>query len=88
MSCCAVYPQVLVNVTVPHIGGVKERIMESEILWTEVRREEDSLAGEGRILVRPSGTEPLIRVMVEAKTMEIAQDVADRLANSIKSLKI
>ena len=88
LSCCAVYPQVLVNVTVPHTGGVKERIMESEILWAEVRREEDSLAGEGRILVRPSGTEPLIRVMVEAKTMEIAQDVADRLANSIKSLKI
>lgn len=88
VSCCAVYPQVLVNVTVPHTGGIKERIMESEVLWADVRREEDALAGEGRILVRPSGTEPLIRVMVEAKTMEIAQDVADRLANSIKSLKI
>lgn len=40
------------------------------------------------MLVRPSGTEALIRVMVEAKTEEIASDVAQRLVNFIKSLKI
>jgi phosphoglucosamine mutase len=61
--------------------------MQSETLWADVRREEDALAGAGRILVRPSGTEALIRVMVEAKTLEIANEVAQKLVNSINSLK-
>ena len=87
VSCCPVYPQVLINVEVPHSGGIKEKIMQSEVLWADVRREEESLAGAGRILVRPSGTEALIRVMVEAKTLEIANEVAQKLVNSINSLK-
>ena len=87
-SCCATYPQVLVNVEVPHSGGVKEKIMASDALKAAVKQEEDALGGEGRVLVRPSGTEALIRVMVEAKTQEIASDVAQRLVNFIKSLKI
>ncbi len=56
------------NVEVPHSGGVKEAIMASPALAEAVKREEDALAGAGRVLVRPSGTEALIRVMVEAKT--------------------
>ena len=87
-SCCAVYPQVLVNVEVPHSGGVKEKIMASQVLADAVREEEKALGGSGRVLVRASGTEALIRVMVEAKTEETAQEVADRLADFIKSLKI
>lgn len=87
-ACCATYPQVLVNVEVPHSGGVKEKIMASDALKEAVKQEEDALGGEGRVLVRPSGTEALIRVMVEAKTEEIASDVAQRLVNFIKSLKI
>ena len=87
-ACCATYPQVLVNVEVPHSGGVKEKIMASDALKDAVKQEEDALGGEGRVLVRPSGTEALIRVMVEAKTEEIASDVAQRLVNFIKSLKI
>lgn len=87
-SCCATYPQVLVNVEVPHSGGVKEKIMASDALKAAVKQEEDALGGEGRVLVRPSGTEALIRVMVEAKTQEIASDLAQRLVNFIKSLKI
>lgn len=86
-GCCAVYPQVLVNVEVPHSGGVKEAIMASPALAEAVQQEEDALAGAGRVLVRPSGTEALIRVMVEAKTTGIAQAVADRLADFIKSQK-
>ena len=86
-GCCAVYPQVLVNVEVPHSGGVKEAIMASPALAEAVKREEEALAGAGRVLVRPSGTEALIRVMVEAKTTDIAQTVADRLADFIKSQK-
>ena len=87
VSCCPVYPQVLVNVEVPHSGDAKERIMQSEALWEDIRREEMRLDGAGRVLVRPSGTEALIRVMVEAKTLEIANAVAQKLVNSINSLK-
>ena len=87
VSACAVYPQVLLNVEVPHSGGVKEKIMASAELAQAVKQEEDALAGAGRVLVRASGTEALIRVMVEAKTTEIAQEVAQRLADFIKSLK-
>ena len=88
VSCCPEYPQVLINVEVPHSGGIKERMMESPQLKEAVNREESALHGEGRILVRPSGTEALIRVMVEAKTIEIAREVAERLVDFIKSLKI
>ena len=51
-----------------------------------VEREERRLAGEGRVLVRASGTEALIRVMVEAKTEEIARQVAERLVERVKTL--
>jgi len=87
VSCCATYPQVLINVEVPHSGGAKEKIMTSDELKDAVKREEDALAGAGRVLVRASGTEALIRVMVEAKTTEIAEDVANRLVNFIKSME-
>ena len=88
VSCCATYPQVLINVAVPHTGGVKEKIMASPELKAAVEREEEALCGAGRVLVRASGTEALVRVMVEAKTEEIAQETADRLVDFIKSLKI
>lgn len=84
---CATYPQVLINVEVSHQRGVKEAIMASEALQAAVEAEETALAGAGRVLVRASGTEALIRVMVEAKTGEIAKQVADKLVLFIKSLK-
>ena len=86
VSCCAQYPQELVNVKVDHTPGVKERILANQSVWDMVREKEELLAGEGRILLRPSGTEALIRVMVEAKTTEIARDVANDLADYIKKL--
>jgi phosphoglucosamine mutase len=69
------YPQVLVNVKVAdrHPRAAHE-------LAAEITAAERSLGGDGRILIRASGTEPLIRVMVEAATDDVAREVADRLA--------
>ncbi|HZD24278.1 MAG TPA: phosphoglucosamine mutase, partial [Acidimicrobiia bacterium] len=49
-------------------------------LWDEVATVEEELGDEGRVLVRPSGTEPLVRIMVEAPSQTLASDYADRLA--------
>ena len=87
VSCCATYPQVLINVAVPHTGGVKEKIMASPELKAAVEREEEALCGAGRVLVRASGTEALVRVMVEAKTQQIAQEAAQRLADLIAGME-
>ena len=66
--------------------GAKQRVMEDDRLWEQVRGQEALLGGDGRILVRPSGTESLISVMVEAKTVETAHKVAQTLADLIKTL--
>jgi len=72
-------PQVLVNVP----GVDKSRTDEDTVLAAAVAEEEALLGESGRILLRPSGTEPLVRVMVEATTQEEAQAVADRLAKVV-----
>ena len=87
-AICPSYPQTQVNVDLPNQPGLKEGIMASEALGEAVRREEEALGGDGRVLVRPSGTEPLIRVMVEAKTAQQADACARRLADLVKTLKI
>lgn len=69
------YPQVLVNVRV----NARHPDIASE-LATEIARAEALLDGDGRVLVRASGTEPLVRVMVEAATDSIARESADALA--------
>ena len=84
VSACPQYPQVLLNVPVSAERGVKEAVMASGRLKDAVAEEEQQLHGEGRILVRPSGTEALIRVMVEAKTEAIAQHSAQRLVKVIR----
>jgi phosphoglucosamine mutase len=69
-------PQTLLNVEVDDIDGVDD----AAGLWTEVERESAGLEGRGRVLVRPSGTQPLVRVMVEAPAQEEADEIAERLA--------
>lgn len=75
-SCMTVYPQVLVNVRGVDRAGLAG---DAEIA-AAVRAEEAALGDSGRILLRPSGTEPMVRVMVEAEDEATAQGVADRLA--------
>lgn len=70
------YPQVLVNVTIDRGADVEG----ASDLWEEVAAVEAELHGEGRVLVRPSGTEPLVRVMVEATSESEAKGYADRIA--------
>ena len=84
-GACSRYPQVLINIPVAD-NDVKKAAMASPLLAQAVQREEDGLAGEGRVLVRPSGTEALMRVMVEAKTQPQAQEAAQRLADLIPEL--
>ena len=82
---CRRFPQVLINVPVSD-KAKKAEIMASPVLKEEIARRETALAGDGRILVRPSGTEALIRVMVEAKDGSTAQNCAEELADVIKKL--
>ncbi|MCB2223159.1 MAG: phosphoglucosamine mutase [Actinobacteria bacterium] len=69
-------PQVLRNVSV----RVKERLPEASEIWAAVSKAEKRLGDEGRVLVRASGTEPLVRVMVEARSSAEAAGLADELA--------
>lgn len=76
-------PQVLVNVQVPNPDLLKTATQ----VWDLVAEIENELMGSGRVLLRASGTEPLVRVMVEAASSDQAQDAADRLCEAVnKSL--
>jgi phosphoglucosamine mutase len=72
-------PQVLVNVPV-----AERRSDINELLAAEISAAAEPLGSTGRILVRPSGTEPLVRVMVEAPTAELAQSTAEHLADVVR----
>ena len=80
------YPQVLLNV---RVGGNDEKkaIMESPLLGEAIRKAEAGLGGNGRVLVRASGTEPLIRVMVEAGSEQTARETAETLAHAVENLQ-
>jgi phosphoglucosamine mutase len=70
------YPQVMRNVEVRH----PERLEDAGAVWEAVRAAEVELGEAGRVLVRASGTEPLVRVMVEAETDDLAAHHADTIA--------
>ncbi|GAB3580779.1 phosphoglucosamine mutase [Amycolatopsis endophytica] len=75
-------PQVLVNVRVTD----KATVAKSDLVREAVQAVEAELGDEGRVLLRPSGTEQLVRVMVEAPAQDIAQTAADRLAGVVSSV--
>ena len=74
------YPQVLENVKVAD----KAAAQSDPAVQAAVRKVADALGDTGRILVRESGTEPLIRVMVEAESDEVCRKYVDEVVNTIK----
>ena len=75
------YPQVLLNIPVTN----KEQVLTSAELKIATKSAESDLGNDGRILIRASGTEPLIRVMVEADTQSKADVLARKLADAVES---
>ena len=73
-------PQILINVR----DVAKERLDDAGAVWDEVLRVESELGSDGRVLVRPSGTEAVVRVMVEATTENAAQSAAERIAKAVR----
>jgi phosphoglucosamine mutase len=75
------FPQVLINV--PNVA--KEKLESSKVISDAVAQAEATLADNGRVLLRASGTEPLVRVMVEASSDNLAQEIAATLAAVVKA---
>ena len=80
-SAVKLFPQVLINVR--FVGG--DNPLESDAVKSVAADVEKRLEGKGRILLRKSGTEPLIRVMVECQDSELAQQCAEEIAEAVKS---
>lgn len=76
-----IYPQILVNVKVSD----KTAIAENKVLQDAVKQSEIEMAGLGRVLIRPSGTESLIRVMVEGETQELIKPHVEKLVNIVET---
>jgi phosphoglucosamine mutase len=74
-----IYPQVLKNAKVKNEN--KTKYMSDPDIVDEIRKLEEAMAGEGRVLIRPSGTEPMVRVMIEGKDIEQITKLAENLAS-------
>ena len=81
-SAMKTYPQVLINAKVSN--QKKMAYLDDEVIAAEIKKLEEMMSGEGRVLIRPSGTEPLVRVMLEGKDLEQIQSLAKELAALIE----
>ncbi|MDF1617342.1 phosphoglucosamine mutase [Petrocella sp. FN5] len=81
-SCMEVLPQVLINAKVSNVN--KYAYKENEEIQAAIALVEDKFKGDGRVLIRPSGTEPLVRVMIEGKDKMILEKEARQLADLIE----
>jgi phosphoglucosamine mutase len=79
-SVMTVYPQVLVNVR----GVDHHRLADDDVIAQAVAAAEARLGDSGRVLLRPSGTEPMVRVMVEAADQPVADEIAESLAAVVR----
>lgn len=75
------YPQINLNIVVED----KQKVMNDIRLQNIVKECGQALSGKGRLLVRPSGTEPKIRIMVECESLSQARDMANRIADAVKA---
>lgn len=78
-----IYPQKLVNIRVEN--NMKDKAMEVPAIAEIIAKMEEEMDGNGRILVRPSGTEPLLRVMAEAPTNEAVDYYVDTIADVVRT---
>ena len=85
-SVMEIYPQALVNAKVPN--HKKEHYMEYAEIAEAIKELEKKFHGEGRVLIRPSGTEPLIRVMIEGKNQQEIEQEAEKLAGLITEIML
>ena len=81
-----VMPQALVNAKVPN--HKKEKYMEYPEIAEAIAALNEKFAGEGRVLIRPSGTEPLVRVMIEGKDQKMIEEEAKNLAELIQNIML
>lgn len=81
-----VMPQALVNAKVPN--HKKDKYMEYPEIAEAIQRIEEKFLGEGRVLIRPSGTEPFVRVMIEGKDQKVIEEEATKLAQLITKIMI
>ncbi len=81
-----VLPQALVNAKVPN--HKKDHFMDYPEIAEAVAAVEEKFHGEGRVLIRPSGTEPLVRVMIEGKDQKVIDDEAQKLAGLITKIML
>lgn len=79
-----VLPQALVNARVDNKR--KKDYIKNETIKSEIEKLEAKFSGEGRVLIRPSGTEPIVRVMIEGRDQKVIQQEAERLAKLIEGL--
>ncbi len=81
------YPQVMINVPVQ--GNAREVIQSDRAVAAALANAQDQLAGQGRVILRPSGTEPVVRVTVEGRdekfVQSLAEDLADAVAGAVSS---
>lgn len=81
-SVMTTLPQVLVNAKVDN--SKKKNYLNDDIIVNEIKKLEERFHGEGRVLIRPSGTEPLVRVMIEGKDISEITEMAENLAKIIE----
>ena len=77
-----IFPQVLINAKVP--SDKKQAYKEDAEIMAMIDSIEKEFAGNGRVLIRPSGTEPLVRVMIEGENQEYIEEKAKEIANLIE----
>ncbi len=81
-----VFPQKMINVSVSNAKKTAKEICSNQDVLDAVEQAEKSLLDKGRILLRPSGTEPLIRVMVEGEDEQLVHQCCEQLADKVQQL--